>query len=181
MLISSYFWDGFQHVAFAGATAWLFDKIVHEHSFKKPEYLLGLVMSSGALFFLPLHIHPFGSFADRLYQFLHYPLPDWDILIFGMDWHRFFLAHSLLIPILILIAFLRHRRGFWLGFGLCIGMGSHLIWDALTCSMWTPIVFVDDLMEIRGYSAKSWLSINGMLLYGLTWFVVRIKERREAY
>jgi len=178
MDMSNYFWDGFQHAVFGGCVAFIFNLVSHTSEIRKREYLVGLVVSSSALFFLPSHITSTRSIIDWFYQFLHYPLADWDILLFGIDWHRFFVTHSLMIPVLLLVLVL-HKPGGYYRFcvGLCIGMSSHLVWDALTCSMFTPIVFLNNVIEIRGYLAKGWLLVNGMLLFLFAWFVTQKVHR----
>lgn len=173
MAISSYFWDGFEHALAGGGFALLFYYIARSGHHKHWAYWLALTMSSSAFFFLPAHIGRYGSFLDRLYQFTHYPLADWDILLLSIDWHRFFITHSLLIPLLALIAFLHQPLGSRVGFGLCVGQGSHLVWDAITCSLRTPVVFLNNVLEIRGYPAKGWLLINGILLFGFAVFVAQ--------
>lgn len=173
MILSTYFWDGFRHAVAGGCFALLFYKISNINYFRKGEYLLGLLVSSSALFFLPAHITRSRSTIDWFYQFLHYPLADWDILFLGIRWHRFFLTHSLIIPAIVLVIFLHKPVGYCFGLGLCIGLSSHLVWDALTCSLYTPIVFVNNLVMIRGYAAKGWLMVNGVLLFGFVWFVTR--------
>lgn len=173
MGLSKYFWNGVQHALAGGAFAFVFYKISNTDYFKKWDYLLGLVMSSSALFFLPSHIGNSRSFIDRVYQFFHYPLADWDILLLSIKWHRFFVIHSLIIPVIIVILFLHKPAGYRLGMGICVGLSSHLVWDAITCSLYTPIVFLNNLLEIRGYMAKGWLIVNGVILFGFAWFVVR--------
>lgn len=173
MAISSYFWNGFEHAVAGGGFALLFHYLTKSGHHKQWAYWLAVVMSSSALFLLPTHIGRYGSFLDRLYQFTHYPLADWDILILSIDWHRFFITHSLLIPLLVLVAFLHQPIGFRAGLGLCIGHSSHLVWDAITCSLRTPVVFLNNVLEIQGYPAKGWLLINGILLFGFAAFVVR--------
>ena len=181
MVFSTYFWNGFQHALVGGGFALLFYRFNKTNDFKRWEYLSGLIMSSSALFFLPAHIGNYRSFIDRLYQFLHYPLADWDILLFSIDWHRFFVTHSLIIPVIVLVAFLHKPIGYRLGLGLCIGHSSHLVWDAITCSMYTPIVFLNDVIEIRGYWAKGWLILNGTILFGFAWFVTQKIQHTENF
>jgi hypothetical protein len=183
MDISNYFWDGFRHAVFGGCFALVFNQLSRQH-FRKPEYLVGLVVGSSALFFLPSHITRHSSLIDWFYQFLHYPLPDWDILLLGIDWHRFFVTHSLIIPGVLLVMFLHKPAAYRFGVGLCIGLSSHLVWDALTCSLYTPVVFLNNLLEIRGYWAKGWLILNGLVLFGFTWFVtakIRITDERNQH
>lgn len=163
-MITSYFWNGLQHAVFALACVAVFYRLCASLPYKSSSFWVGLIFSSSALFFLPLHIGKSGSLIDWLYQFLHYPLPDWDILFCGMSWHRFFLTHSLLLPILLFLVNKR-RAMLPLILGLSIGIGSHLIWDGFTGSMYTPIVFIPYLFSVTGYWAKSWLIGNGVILF----------------
>jgi membrane-bound metal-dependent hydrolase YbcI (DUF457 family) len=169
--MSSYFWDGFQHTVVGFIFAILFIKIIKQNILKNYLFVGGLIISSGSLFFLPLHIHPYNSLGNKLYQFLHYPISDWDILILGIDWHRFFISHSLFLPLFLLILFLHKTKVFHFLIGVCVGLSSHLIWDAITCSMITPVVFLSNLLEMRGYFAKGWLIINGTSLYLISIFI----------
>lgn len=173
MAISAYFGNGFEHALAGGGFALLFYHITKSGYHKHWDYWLALAMSSSALFFVPAHIGRYGFWLDRLYQFTHYPLADWDILILGIEWHRFFITHSLLIPLLALVVFLHQPVGYRVGLGLCVGQSSHLVWDAITCSLRTPVIFVNSLLEIRGYPAKGWLLVNGILLFALAVFVAR--------
>jgi len=179
-----YFWNGFEHAVAGGGFALLFQHLSKTPHHRSWQYWVALIMSSSAFFFVPTHIGRYGSFFDRLYQFTHYPLADWDILLLSINWHRFFVTHSLLIPLLVLIAFLHNAVGFRVGLGLCVGHSSHLVWDAITCSLRTPVVFLNNVVEIRGYSAKGWLLFNGILLFGFAVFVVRrvqcVSEKRAC-
>lgn len=160
-----YFWNGFQHAVFAVLFAIVFFRLIRYRNAYNFGFWIGLIMSSSALFFLPAHIGAFGSWFDWFYQFLHYPLADWDILILGMSWHRFFLTHSLIIPVILMISCSSQPKLYGLVWGIGIGLSSHLIWDAITGSMWTPIVFLSTTLQIRGSEAKSWLILNGVMLF----------------
>lgn len=165
-MLPGYFWNGCQHFLFALVCAITISRLMRINFLKNPTFLFSLTFGSSALFFLPAHISDYGSWLDYIYQFLHYPLPDWDILLLGMDWHRFFLTHSLLIPLLILLLPKITRATFisYLLIGLAIGISSHLFWDAITSSMFTPIVFINNVVVIKGYLAKAWLIFNALLL-----------------
>lgn len=167
-MITSYFWNGFQHLAFAIFCVLLFYCSSKKLPHNKITFWIGIIFTSSSLFFLPSHIGKYGSFIDWAYQFLHYPLPDWDILLFNMNWHRFFISHSALLPILLFAWLWNKNFGISLRpliIGVSIGLGSHLIWDAITGSLLTPIVFIPYLFSITGYLAKCWLIFNGLLLF----------------
>jgi hypothetical protein len=172
MEIAAYVWNGLQHALFGVCLAVLFHQMVSTRYLFKGDYWVGLIMSSSALFFLPAHLTRSRTLIDWLYQFLHYPLADWDILLLGIRWHRFFITHALFIPALFLLFWLHApERYYRFAAGLSVGMSSHLIWDALTCSRYTPIIFLRQVLEIRGYLAKGWLLAHGLLLFLLVWFV----------
>jgi hypothetical protein len=159
--MSIYFWNGFWHLIAAILFTLLFDRLTRKNNLKNVHFLIGLIFTSSAIFFIPLHI-PL-PLVDKLYQFIHYPLPDWDILLLGMNWHRFFFTHSLLIP-LIMMGYIKKSKYNLLISGISIGLSSHLIWDCITGSMMTAIVFIPGL-EITGQMAKSWLAANGIALF----------------
>lgn len=139
--MTNYFWDGLLHFIFAIIFTILFRKLIQKDNlFKNFKYLTGLIFTSSALFFLPYHIG--NSSIDKIYQFLHYPLPDWDILILGMDWHRFFITHSFLIPFILMIILMKKLEYEDFILGMCLGLSSHLIWDGISCSMKTSIIFI---------------------------------------
>lgn len=181
MELSSYFWDGFRHFCFGILFVLIFNRMSNQNHVRNLGFVIGLIIGSSALFFLPLHISSYGSTLDRLYQFLHYPLPDWDILLLGINWHRFFLTHSFVIPVILAIIFLQTSRVFYLILGICIGVSSHLIWDGLTCSMKTPIVFISTVVEMKGSLAKGWLISHGIFLLGFALYIGKgYKEKLES-
>jgi hypothetical protein len=134
-------------------------------------------MGSSALFFLPPHInYYFRPVSQRLWLFLRYPLPDWDILILGMPWHRYFIFHSLILPLILFWQFTLKKSSISFVTGLFLGISSHLVWDALSCSMITPVVFYSKAFEITGYWAKSWLILNGIFLFFIALLFVKKHE-----
>lgn len=167
--MSNYFWNGLEHFIIAIIFAFIYDKLTDGKNLKKVSFLVGLIVSSSAIFFLPLHIVGQDSFIDKVYQYLHYPISDWDILLFGMGWHRFFITHSLLI-FLVIILLIKKPEQVYLPviIGIGIGLSSHLVWDGLSCSMKTPVVFIASFLQFRGYWAKGWLLLNGIILFIMT-------------
>src|SRR4028119_678944 len=132
----SYFIPGLWHFAAAmafavalgvidggDATLWL----------RRLEFAVPLVIASSALFWVPENLARKG-----LMKFLHYPLPDWDVLLLGPASHRHWLTHSPFLPFLLLG--LTSRYPLLLNpslpfvaaaAGLSIGTGSHLFWDCV--------------------------------------------------
>ncbi|MCS7080009.1 MAG: hypothetical protein NZ585_08150 [Chloracidobacterium sp.] len=123
-------------------------------------------MGSSALFFLPTHIDRPGTWVNRLWQFTHYPVPDWDILWLGMPWHRWFLTHSAILPFAVLGLTFERRPWQAVGYGLAVGMASHLAWDAITQSHSTPIIFLPNILALRGDGARVWLLVNAAIAFG---------------
>ena len=191
--MNPYFWNGLQHALAGLACAWGFfvlAKKLKADASPRPEpaseagsdrtgadpspvllsqagFWLALLMGSSALFFVPSHIDRPGTWADWLWQFTHYPVPDWDILWLGMPWHRWFLTHSVLIPLIVVGLTFEHRLWRAVGYGLAVGVASHLAWDAMTQSPGTPIVFLPDVFLIRGDTARTWLLAQAVLAFGL--------------
>lgn len=167
--MTNYFWNGLEHFIIAIIFAFIYDKLTYKKNLKKISFLIGLTVTSSAIFFLPLHISSYGSFLDKTYQYLHYPIPDWDILILGMNWHRFFISHSLLLFLLLILLVKKPEPAcIPLIIGIGIGFSSHLIWDGISCSMKTPVVFIYHFFQFKGYWAKGWLLLNGIILFFMT-------------
>jgi hypothetical protein len=199
--MNPYFWNGLQHALAGLACAWGFfalakklkatasprsepaseagsDRTGADPSpvlLSQAGFWLALLMGSSALFFVPSHIDRPGTWADWLWQFTHYPVPDWDILWLGMPWHRWFLTHSVLIPLVVVGLTFEHRLWRAVGYGLAVGVASHLAWDAITQSPSTPIVFLPDAFLIRGDTARTWLLVQAALAFGLA----LLAERRH--
>lgn len=132
----SYFLAGLWHfsaaMAFAAATGVIghSDLLFWLH---RPEFTLPLIIGSSALFFIPDTLAKKG-----LMKFLHYPLPDWDVLLLGPASHRHWLTHSPIVPALLLLLAWRYPALMSPGLpfqtvaiGLSIGIGSHLFWDCV--------------------------------------------------
>jgi|GEM_PF-1622530 hypothetical protein len=191
--MNPYFWNGLQHALAGLACAWGFFALAKKLKTATPPLLestleaasertgadlspallsqagfwLALLMGSSALFFLPDHIDRPGTWADWFWQFTHYPVPDWDILWLGMPWHRWFLTHSVLVPLVVVGLTFEHRLWRAVGYGLAVGVASHLAWDAITQSPSTPIVFLPGVFLIRGGAAQVWLLAQAVLAFGL--------------
>jgi len=157
----SYFSAGLWHFAAAmafSATLGLFAGGDLLFWLRRPEFLVALVVSSCALFFVPDKLAKKG-----LWKFLHYPLPDWDVLLLGPASHRHWLTHSPLLPILacwlsVRYPLLRHPQLPFdaVAVGLSIGVGSHLFWDCVG-SRGHKIVFVPHWMALREATSRVYL------------------------
>jgi hypothetical protein len=135
---------------------------------RRAEFVLGLLVSSSALFFIP---EPWAK--KGLMKFLHYPLPDWDVLLLGPASHRHWLTHS---PFLAVGAaalgwkypvLLDAKMPFaWLGAGLCVGLGSHLFWDCIS-SRSHKIVFVPYWFALRPAMSRVYLLLGATMCLGI--------------
>lgn len=120
-------------------------------------FVLPLLLSSSALFFVPDRWAKKGAL-----KFLHYPLPDWDVLLLGPASHRNWLSHSPLLPALLLGAAWKwpHLAGYSafapLLLGLSLGTGSHLFWDCVGSER-HKIVVVPYWFALREAPSRLWL------------------------
>ncbi len=120
-------------------------------------FSLPLLISSSALFFVPDRWSKKGAL-----KFLHYPLPDWDVLLLGPASHRNWLTHSPLLPGLLLGAawkwpFLANYSFFSpLLLGTSLGIGSHLFWDCVGSER-HKIVVVPYWFALRESASRLWL------------------------
>lgn len=131
----TYFLPGLWHLAAAMAFAVAFgfwqggDPL---HFLSSPAFSLALVVCSCAFFWVPDRWAKKGAL-----KFLHYPLPDWDVLLLGPASHRNWLSHSALLPVLLIGALwkwpvlLAKPAYFQAALGACVGVGSHLFWDCV--------------------------------------------------
>ncbi len=124
---------------------------------RQPAFLAPLLLSSSALFFVPDKWAKKGAL-----KFLHYPWPDWDVLLLGPASHRNWLTHSPLLPALLLGAawkwpVLAGFTGFApLLLGLSLGTASHLFWDCVGSER-HKIVVVPYWFALREAPSRLWL------------------------
>ncbi|MEE9404011.1 MAG: metal-dependent hydrolase [Algisphaera sp.] len=117
----------------------------------------GLEKAEGAAEWAGLTLLPFVALGAWL--------PDWDLYVGGIGFHRSPLFHSVL-PVLVLGFLLRGISRFALPVGLALGVASHLLWD---------IVQYGDVRWIRGGNAdRLFLLVNAavLLVYALSRRVV---------
>jgi len=130
----TYFLPGLWHLAAAMAFAATFGAWQGGsplHFLGSPAFSFALVVCSSAFFWVPDRWAKKGAL-----KFLHYPLPDWDVLFLGPASHRNWLTHSALLPLLLLGALwkwphLANPLFFQGALGACVGVGSHLFWDCV--------------------------------------------------
>lgn len=121
------------------------------------EFLLPLTLCSSALFFVPDRWAKKGAL-----KFLHYPLPDWDVLLLGPASHRNWITHSFFLPLLCLGALWqwpqlsRYDGVLPFGMGVCIGVGSHLFWDCVG-SRTHKIIIVPYWFSLREVASRLYL------------------------
>ncbi len=176
MVSFGYFWDGFCHFLVGVLFLFIFIRTAGKKDKLTWEIWLGLVIGSSSLFFLPNRLPFLTREMNYWYQFSHYPISDWDILLLGGPWHRFFLTHSALIPFLLLYV---PRRQWLLPFlfGLTIGIASHLVWDGYSSAR-PMIVFYPKVLYFRGNLAEAWLYANALLLLPVAEIV---RRRHESF
>lgn len=161
----SYFLPGLWHLAAATAFAVAFG--VWQGGaplffLRLPAFDFALVVCSCAFFWVP------DRWAKRgALKFLHYPLPDWDVLLLGPASHRNWLSHSALLPLLLLGALWKwpHLAGplfFQLALGACVGVGSHLFWDCVGSSRHS-IVVVPYWWTLREAPSRVYLLLGAAL------------------
>lgn len=164
----SYFFPGLWHFAAAMAFSVGFGEIsakLHGTTFSyRPEFLLACLFGSSALFFIPDALAKKG-----LMKFLHYPLPDWDVLLLGPASHRHWLTHSPFVPLVIFGLSWRHASAnpalpdtLWqqiaanAACGFAVGLSSHLFWDGVS-SRSAKIVFVPYWWALRPSVSRIYL------------------------
>ncbi len=179
----SYFFPGLWHLAAAMAFAFGLSALRGGDStslLSRPEFIVACVLGSSALFFIP------DAWAKKgLMKFLHYPLPDWDVLLLGPASHRHWFTHSPILPLALFWlstrfsfaphafaphAFASHSVWANAACGLSIGLSSHLFWDCVS-SRSHKIVFVPYWMALRPALSRIYL-LGGALLSLLValWF-----------
>lgn len=127
-----------------------------------PAFSLALVACSSAFFWVPDRWAKKGAL-----KFLHYPLPDWDVLLLGPASHRNWLSHSALLPLLLLGALwkwpsLAQPLFFQAALGASVGVGSHLFWDCVG-SKRHSIVVVPYWWTLREAPSRLYLLVGAAL------------------
>ena len=165
----SYFTAGLWHFAAAmafSATLGLLAGGELDFWLRRAEFLIPLVVSSCALFFVPDKWAKKGPL-----KFLHYPLPDWDVLLLGPASHRHWLSHSALLPLIFFglaqrFPLLQHAPLDGIAAGLAVGIGSHLFWDCVG-SRGHKIVFVPYWLALREATSRIYLLGGAVLSLGV--------------
>jgi hypothetical protein len=166
----SYFIPGLWHFAAAMAFAVALGVINGGDAalwLRRLEFAVPLVVASCALFWVPENLARKG-----LMKFLHYPLPDWDVLLLGPASHRHWLTHSPLLPLSLLALTWRYpvllapQLPFgWVCTGLSVGLGSHLFWDCVG-SRSHKIVIVPYWFALRQAASRIYLLAGAVLCLG---------------
>jgi hypothetical protein len=162
----SYFISGLWHFAAAMAFALAFG-VFHagEPTFwlRIPAFDATLIMASCAFFPVPDRWAKKGAL-----KFLHYPWPDWDVLLLGPASHRNWLSHSPLVPFALLVLASKYPNLMeWeplvaASVGLCVGLGSHLFWDCVG-SKRHKIVVVPYWFALREAASRLWLLLGALI------------------
>ena len=163
----SYFGAGLWHFAAAlafGAGVGVIAGGDPLHWLRQPLFTLFLMVSSSAFFFVPDFLAKHGAM-----KFLHYPLPDWDVLLLGPASHRNWLTHSPLMP--VGCAYLAWREPQFyahylaltpVAVGLCVGISSHLFWDCVG-SRSHKIIVVPHWFALREATSRFYLLLGAAI------------------
>jgi hypothetical protein len=145
------------------------------------EFLIPLIIASSALFWVPESLARKG-----LMKFLHYPLPDWDVLLLGPASHRHWLTHSPILPLLLVGLTWRYPVLLaptlpfgWVCTGLSIGIGSHLFWDCVG-SRTHKIVIVPYWFALREAPSRIYLLAGALLCLGVALHFGTAHRRRPS-
>ncbi len=114
----------------------------------------------------------FIGLCSAVFAFVSFlKFPDLDIRILGIGWHRFFLFHSAVLP--VLMYFLIKKRDFIKLFrlllnGFCLGLslaiGVHLFSDMFQ-SKAVMFPFVHSLINDTSVDDRLWLATNSILSF----------------
>ncbi len=172
----SYFFPGLWHLAAAMAFAFGLGTLGGDGAafLGRPAFVIACVLGSSALFFIP------DAWAKKgLMKFLHYPLPDWDVLLLGPASHRHWVTHSPLLSLLLLWLGARFSSSHALfaspvfadaACGFSIGLSSHLFWDCVS-SRSPKIVFVPYWWALRPSLSRLYLLAGALIsLFVALWF-----------
>ena len=134
---------------------------------QQPAFTIALILCSSALFVVP------DRWAKKgLLKFLHYPLPDWDVLLLGPASHRNWFTHSPFLALLCLGALWKWPHGASLpgvlpgAMGVCIGVGSHLFWDCVG-SQQHKIIVVPHWIHLREVASRLYLLVGAFICMSL--------------
>ncbi|PQV64950.1 hypothetical protein B1R32_103218 [Abditibacterium utsteinense] len=132
-------------------------------------FVVPLVLCSSALFFVPDRWAKKGAL-----KFLHYPLPDWDVLLLGVASHRNWISHSPLLPAALMGAAWKWPVLASFGWfsalllGSCLGIGSHLFWDCVGSAR-HKIVVVPYWFALREAPSRLWLLSGAAICLCIAW------------
>ena len=129
----------------------------------QPAFTITLILCSSALFWVP------DKWAKKgLLKFLHYPLPDWDVLFLGPASHRNWFTHSPFLPVLCVGALWKWPQfaSYWGvlagAMGVCIGVGSHLFWDCVGSER-HKIIVVPYWLSLREVASRLYLLVGAFI------------------
>ncbi len=168
----SYVFSGLWHFAAAMAFAVAFGIFAHTDPtfyLRQIAFTGPLLVCSSALFFVP------DRWAKKgILKFLHYPLPDWDVLLLGPASHRNWVSHSPILPAALLGA--AWKWPVLASFpplsasmvGVCLGIGSHLFWDCVGSAR-HKIVVVPYWFALREAPSRLWLLSGAVTCLCIAW------------
>ncbi|HUV07501.1 MAG TPA: hypothetical protein VMX75_07210 [Spirochaetia bacterium] len=112
-----------------------------------------------------------ASFVAGFVLFLRFP--DLDIRLLGIGYHRYFLFHSAIIPVLGLVLLRKHDIKnhvvfLFYGFlcGLSLSIGFHLLLDVFQPAA-VKFPFVGSLIDGTSIDDRVWEGINSLVCMGI--------------
>lgn len=142
----SYFFSGLWHFIIALVSSLALGLLTSENPLlwlSRLEFVIPAMLGSCALFWIPD-----GLSKKGFMKFLHYPLPDWDVLLLSFASHRHWITHSPILPMICFFVLWNypHLAQEQLPFrsitvGLGVGVGSHLLWDCIGSRRHRIVIF----------------------------------------
>ena len=142
----SYFFSGLWHFIIALVSSLVLGLLTSENPLlwlSRLEFVIPAMLGSCALFWIPD-----GLSKKGFMKFLHYPLPDWDVLLLSFASHRHWIAHSPILPMICFFVLWNYPhlaqerlpfRSITVGLG--VGVGSHLLWDCIGSRRHRIVIF----------------------------------------
>jgi serine protease len=123
-------------------------------------FSLAMFLASSGLFFLDFV--PVPGMFQSVKHFLSSPVPNLDRVVLGYSSAAINpILHSVLIPLVLVIALLSMKRGKYFAIGFAVGMASHLFIDAFFSS--ANVAFIPGSFALD----KLWLILNSIACFGL--------------
>jgi serine protease len=130
-------------------------------------FSLAMFLASSGLFFVDFV--PVPGMLQSVKHFISSPVPNLDRVLFGNVSAINPILHSMIIPLVLVIALLGTKRGKYFAIGFAVGMASHLFIDAFFSS--ANVAFIPGNFVLD----KLWLILNSIACFGLALLAGREK------